>query len=333
MMRRVLALSVGLAVLTGCQPLPVTPTQPGAIAPVTSAGGSPSAPSTSGDQPASPNGPNGPTSPGDTATPPSAEPGRRPGGGSRPVVDGPTGPGITLSGNLARPHRGTLEPAALELMTLESPQLGPDGDFPASFTYPYYEELLMELFVTSQLPPGWTPPPDWIDGMPPEDWDGTLPPGYELPDDWEPQDPEEMPEYLEAIESPTLTWSGAPAGTQSFVVMFEDMDEFRRFNYRRPVHWLVYDIPASATGISKHDRPDGAKDGLSTVETLGWEPVSFENEEGGTHDMRFTIYALSAMLDLPEGASPVEVRNAMQGKILKVGILDGTLYIPEEDEE
>ena len=48
-------------------------------------------------------------------------------------------------------------------------------------------------------------------------------------------------------ESPPLRWSGAPAGTLSFVVTLFDMDE-----HSSPSgwwHWIVYDIPADANSL------------------------------------------------------------------------------------
>ena len=47
--------------------------------------------------------------------------------------------------------------------------------------------------------------------------------------------------------SPPLEWSGAPAGTRSFVLLCDDPDA--------PVgtwhHWAVYDIPADQTGLTE----------------------------------------------------------------------------------
>ena len=51
--------------------------------------------------------------------------------------------------------------------------------------------------------------------------------------------------------SPPLTWSGAPPATRSFVLIVDDPDapdpKAPRITW---VHWVVYDLPATATGLA-----------------------------------------------------------------------------------
>jgi Raf kinase inhibitor-like YbhB/YbcL family protein len=44
--------------------------------------------------------------------------------------------------------------------------------------------------------------------------------------------------------SPSLAWTGAPSGTQSFAVVLTDLSLTPHL-----VHWVIYDIPAAATGL------------------------------------------------------------------------------------
>ncbi|MFN7016922.1 MAG: YbhB/YbcL family Raf kinase inhibitor-like protein, partial [Fimbriimonadales bacterium] len=113
--------------------------------------------------------------------------------------------------------------------------------------------------------------------------------------------------------SPALRWSGAPSGTQSFVVVCIDIDAD---NF---VHWVVYDIPASASSLPEGvpNQPtlnNGAKQGVNDIDGIGYfgpEPPE------GEHRYVFTIYALSvSSLGLEPGASLSEVEQAMQGKVL-----------------
>jgi Raf kinase inhibitor-like YbhB/YbcL family protein len=50
--------------------------------------------------------------------------------------------------------------------------------------------------------------------------------------------------------SPALAWSHAPAETQSFAVIMDDPDAA---SGRGGNHWIMYDIPPSATGVTRGD--------------------------------------------------------------------------------
>ena len=47
-----------------------------------------------------------------------------------------------------------------------------------------------------------------------------------------------------------LTWANAPAGTQSFVLHMHDMEAARNKTTDDQVHWLVWNIPATAKGFA-----------------------------------------------------------------------------------
>ena len=108
--------------------------------------------------------------------------------------------------------------------------------------------------------------------------------------------------------SPALAWTNAPAGTRSFAVSVHDPDA--------PTggagfwHWLVIDLPASASGLPQGS---GAADGkalpaparqlASDFGTPGWGgPCPPAGDK--PHHYVFTVYALSvAKLDVPANAS------------------------------
>src|SRR5688500_13363582 len=48
--------------------------------------------------------------------------------------------------------------------------------------------------------------------------------------------------------SPELNWSAAPPGTKSFALTMYDLDAPTGSGWW---HWVVYDIPATATGLAR----------------------------------------------------------------------------------
>lgn len=92
--------------------------------------------------------------------------------------------------------------------------------------------------------------------------------------------------------SPPLAWANAPAGTQSFAIVFRDLDFMSGF-----IHWVIWDIPPGTAGLPEdvENQPNpsevaGAKqcrsyDG-STYGYLG--PCS----GGSINTYEFTLYAL-----------------------------------------
>ncbi|MSO35937.1 MAG: YbhB/YbcL family Raf kinase inhibitor-like protein, partial [Acidobacteria bacterium] len=47
--------------------------------------------------------------------------------------------------------------------------------------------------------------------------------------------------------SPALAWSGAPAATKQFALVFDDPDVV--FGGQTFVHWVIYKIPGTAKGL------------------------------------------------------------------------------------
>jgi Raf kinase inhibitor-like YbhB/YbcL family protein len=106
--------------------------------------------------------------------------------------------------------------------------------------------------------------------------------------------------------SPQLSWSGAPAGTKSFVLMVHDPDAPTGSGWW---HWVVYDIPATVTelpqgaGSGKAALPEGAKQGRTDFGSPGWGGPC--PPPGKPHRYVFTVFALKVdALEVPDGASP-----------------------------
>src|ERR1700691_3463528 len=51
--------------------------------------------------------------------------------------------------------------------------------------------------------------------------------------------------------SPAMSWANAPAGTQSFFLNMPNMDLARNKPPEYQAHWVFWNIPATATGLSE----------------------------------------------------------------------------------
>jgi Raf kinase inhibitor-like YbhB/YbcL family protein len=126
--------------------------------------------------------------------------------------------------------------------------------------------------------------------------------------------------------SPPLNWSGAPAGTESLVLIVEDPDAPDPAAPRMIwVHWILYNIPAATTGLAeaiRSDRlPGAAGEGFSDWIRPGYggpcPPV-------GRHRYIFRLYALDIILPEMHRAKRAAVEQAMKGHIIGTAELIGT---------
>jgi Raf kinase inhibitor-like YbhB/YbcL family protein len=95
--------------------------------------------------------------------------------------------------------------------------------------------------------------------------------------------------------SPEIDWSGAPKGTQSFAVSIYDRDAPTGSGFW---HWVVANIPASATGLAagagtaKAPLPDGAVQTRTDFGVPGYGGPC--PPKGTTHTYAVTVTALGA---------------------------------------
>jgi len=135
--------------------------------------------------------------------------------------------------------------------------------------------------------------------------------------------------------SPALTWTNTPPNTASFVLHMHDLEVARNHTSEDQVHWLVWNIPASATGLPEGvprgaDLPDGSHQTSASgpVYRGPGAPAS-----GPMHHDTFEIYALDTKLDVPAAADAFETRTnvmkAMQGHILGKAVYMGLFHRPQ----
>jgi hypothetical protein len=126
--------------------------------------------------------------------------------------------------------------------------------------------------------------------------------------------------------SPALAWSGVPAATKSLVLVVDDPDAPDPAAPRTTwVHWVLYDIPPSATGLPEGATaatlPAGARDGLNDWRRPGYggpcPPI-------GRHRYVHKLYALDTTLGDLNHPNKAAVEKAMTGHILEKAELIGT---------
>jgi hypothetical protein len=120
--------------------------------------------------------------------------------------------------------------------------------------------------------------------------------------------------------SPALRWSGAPAGTKSFVVTVYDPDAPTGSGFW---HWVVYNIPANATTLAAgagdpkgSALPAGAVQSNTDVSKPGYlGPCPPAGDK--PHRYIFTVYALkTAKLDVPANATAALIGFNVHGNQL-----------------
>ena len=111
--------------------------------------------------------------------------------------------------------------------------------------------------------------------------------------------------------SPELHWDGAPAKTKSFALTMYDPDAPTGSGWW---HWIVYNIPATATRLptgagdaGKNLLPAGATIGNGDARMTGYQgPCPSKGDK--PHHYVFALYALDTdKLDIPAGASAAYV--------------------------
>ena len=142
-----------------------------------------------------------------------------------------------------------------------------------------------------------------------------------------------IPDKYTQKASPTapsfpLSWVNAPAGTQSFVLMVHDLDVVSNRSMTDSLHWLAWNIPATATSL-----PEGVPNTATLPD--GTVQIAHRNTHGfvgpgypgpNYHHYTVQLIALDSKLDLPSTATREQVMAAVNGKILGKGVLTGRFH-------
>ncbi len=143
--------------------------------------------------------------------------------------------------------------------------------------------------------------------------------------------PESNSAYGENV-SVDLTWADLPEGTQQLALICDDPKVVEIGMMEQPfVHWVMYNIPASASGLPaglpsdatlEMEGLEGTVNGLNGLRRPGYfGPRPPAN--GQLHAYHFRVYALDDALNLEPGLGKAELLDAMNGHVLATGMLMG----------
>jgi len=118
-----------------------------------------------------------------------------------------------------------------------------------------------------------------------------------------------------ANASPPLAWKEPPAGTKSFAVVCEDPDA----PAGTWVHWVLYGLPAAASGLPEGvtptpTLPDGSRQGTNDFKKTGYGGPC--PPPGTPHQYYFRLYALDTAPTLAPGATKQQLLHAVEGHVI-----------------
>jgi Raf kinase inhibitor-like YbhB/YbcL family protein len=130
-----------------------------------------------------------------------------------------------------------------------------------------------------------------------------------------------------------LTWANPPAGTKSFTVTCTDdmgtpadlTDDY--------MHWIIYNIPATATGLAENIAKTGSvttgilPSGTATQGTNQFGNIGYDGPEppaGTTHKYNYTVYALNVDPTIASGINKVTFLFSIYPNIIQTVYTSGT---------
>ena len=114
--------------------------------------------------------------------------------------------------------------------------------------------------------------------------------------------------------SPELNWTGSPEGTESYAIIFHDIDVAFGGGTDDVLHWILWNIPGDASGLPEGSLPEGTVQGVGLFGPVYFGPGAPDGER--YHHYVFELYALGTTLDLPETAGRPELLEAMAGNVV-----------------
>ena len=115
--------------------------------------------------------------------------------------------------------------------------------------------------------------------------------------------------------NPPLKFENVPERAQALALIADDPDA----PSGTWVHWTVWNMPVSTTGIDEGNKPAGVE-GMTSFGSKGYGGPC---PPSGSHRYFFKLYALDTELDLDMDADKEALEYAMQGHIIEQTELTG----------
>jgi Raf kinase inhibitor-like YbhB/YbcL family protein len=143
--------------------------------------------------------------------------------------------------------------------------------------------------------------------------------------------PDRYTQATPAPVSPQLSWTNAPAGTQSFALVVDDPDTALQHSTNEVLHWAAFNIPATVMSLpegvpNSAALPDGTIQPLNTGKKPGFMGPGARGNV--YHHYTFQLYALDTKLALGPDATRAQIMAAMDGHVLGKAVIVGRFHRP-----
>lgn len=121
--------------------------------------------------------------------------------------------------------------------------------------------------------------------------------------------------------SPALSWTRAPSGTRSFVILMDDQAGRAGLGVN---HWTAYGIPASVDALAQGEATAGSAKFVFGKNTLGAMAYLGPCPPKGNAPQHYVYTLIATRLEpgaLPPGLSKAEVLEALKGQTIAAASL------------
>lgn len=129
------------------------------------------------------------------------------------------------------------------------------------------------------------------------------------------------PNCIGSNVSPALSWTRAPAGTRSFVILMDDQAGRAGLGVN---HWTAYGIPASVNGLAQGEATAGSANFVFGKNTLGAMAYLGPCPPKGNAPQHYVYTLIATRLEpgaLQPGLSKAEVLDALKGQTIAAASL------------